>query len=177
MGIDDIPVKPEPVRIRGRIHSIERATGPYGDKILVNIAQGESGQEISLHSITFALSSAPSSKWMEFVESFNRALGRQIESVREMIGLTVEIVYQPRAMNVRGQEVTASYPLIDRIVPPELPEPEVLNLLADVYERVGGREEEYYRQAELLGYGRAVAKLALESEFRAAGDFLSEEPF
>ena len=180
----NIPVKPEPVVTHGKIVSIELVEGEYGEQVEVQVERIPPSEFMWRQ--WFTPSSRSNSKWMRFVQSFNKARGSDIESVEEMIGAYVKIVELERSGEIRGEFREWTEPIVEKVYESEeeiyaelgedanpfdeeeepdnpgetsITDPAVLNLLKQLYEQQG--EEVFMQTVKGMGYDPSVALKAI----------------
>lgn len=154
----EIPVRAEPREIRGTIRSIELGEGEFGPVITVSI---EAPASLSLKILTFGLSTSKHSRWIQFVESFNQAIGRAIASAREMVGAYVEVAAEPRQLRIRGSSQEVEYWIVRKATLPGALSQEEKAFLRKIRQE-SAEPSEYLQRAIQLGYTAEQAAHAME---------------
>jgi len=172
----NIPVKPEPVVTYGKIVSVELTEGDYGQQIQVQVERIPPSE--FLWRSWFKPSTRSNSKWMRFVQSFNRARGSDIETAEEMVGTYVKIVELDRSGEINGEFREWQEPYVEKVYESEeeiyqelgeeanpfdeedtISDPAVVKLLKQLYEQ---QDEETFRQTvTTMGYDFEAALRAI----------------
>ena len=104
-----IPVKAEPAQVIGQITKVEEAEGSFGPQVRINLLPADPSA-VNERIFFFKISTRGNSKWIKFVDSFNKALAKvvqgasEIADVNEMVSTWVRIAEIPRSGVINGEQ-------------------------------------------------------------------------
>ncbi len=104
-----IPVKAEPAQVFGQISNAEEVQGQFGEQVRINLLPADPSA-VNERVFFFKISTRANSKWIKFVDSFNKALAKAIQGageiadVNEIVGTWVKVIEVPRSGIVNGEQ-------------------------------------------------------------------------